>query len=154
MAEEKEGLEAMSRPELVSVASKKGIPDATKMNKQELLEALAPVEAQITAEGDEEVLVFAAEEDQPKEGDAPVVPDYYPSPYGRRVVQKAVLYTDGTSGVAELNHERAYEYNERLQSSDSNERRTGDVSVSEAAKAARSQEEELQAERAKQGYVQ
>lgn len=48
--------------------------------------------------------------------------------------QKAVLYTDGLSGVwADQNHERAYEYDERLQSNDPRQREAGDGSLSEAA---------------------
>ncbi len=142
------GLSEKSRAELVSIASKKGVPDASKMKKDELLEALAPVEAQVVAEGQEQPAQVFTPEDEVEEEAAP---DFYPSPYGRRVAQKAVLYTDGISGVADLNHERAYEYNERFQSSDANERTTGDVSLSEAAKAQKSEEEKRRAARVKSG---
>jgi hypothetical protein len=81
-------------------------------------------------------------------------PNYYPSPYGRRVVQKAVLYTDGLSGTADLNHERAYEYNEKLQSTNPVERAAGDESLSEAAAAAKSEVEKREAAAAKQGSQQ
>lgn len=55
--------------------------------------------------------------------------------------QKAVFYTDGLSGAADHNHERAYEYNEYLQSNDPAVREAGDESLSEAAKAAKSEED-------------
>lgn len=48
--------------------------------------------------------------------------------------QKGVLYTDGLSGHADHNLERAYEIPELLQSSDAGERKAGDESLSEAAK--------------------
>lgn len=53
---------------------------------------------------------------------------------GRWTQAKAVLYTDGLSGDAEQNLERAYEYNERLQSNNPDVRRAGDESLSDAAK--------------------
>lgn len=55
--------------------------------------------------------------------------------------QKSVLYTDGLSGPADHNLERAYEIPEVLQSSNQEEREAGDESVSEAAKEEKSQNE-------------
>jgi len=72
-------------------------------------------------------------------------PDYsdYPPPLGEREAQqgeaweselvypqKGVLYTDGLSGRADSNLERAYEIPEELQSSDDEEREAGDESNS------------------------
>jgi hypothetical protein len=48
--------------------------------------------------------------------------------------QKAVFYTDGLSGPADHNQERAYEIPEKLQSNDPVTRASGDESVSEAAR--------------------
>jgi hypothetical protein len=73
----------------------------------------------------------AGDGEQTVEGDSNVV-----SP------SKAVLYTDGLSGDAEMNLERANEIPERLQSTDKNEREAGDVSLSEAAKEDRSSEDD------------
>jgi hypothetical protein len=60
--------------------------------------------------------------------------------------QKAVFYTDGLSGEAEHNHERAYETPERLQSNDPGTREAGDQSLSEAALEERTNREENMAE--------
>lgn len=77
-------------------------------------------------------------------------PDYsnYPPPLGEREAQageawesdlvypqKSVLYTDGLSGRAEENLERAYEIPEVLQSSDEEEREAGDESNSSGLEA-------------------
>ena len=142
-----EDLKDLTRPELVRLAAQAGVPDSNKMTKVELLEALTP-QTDVPADPEPEP-VQAAEEapEAPEEPtEAPRAPeaDFYPSPYGRRVVQKAVLYTDGTSGTAELNHERAYEYNERFQSNDPEERTSGDESLSEAAAAEKTDEEKRQ----------
>jgi len=146
-----ENLEGLSRPELVHIAAETGIPEANKMTKVELLEALRPQEddREIELATDnvppEETIVEASEAPQESTEASEPAPDYYPSPYGRRVIQKAVLYTDGLSGAADLNHERAYEYNERLQSNNPVERESGDESLSEAAKAQKSEEENREA---------
>jgi len=158
-----ENLLDMSRAELVHIAAEQKIDGANKMNKVELLAALTPstTEAEAVAtqvaedvaeapeapveptEASQEPWIPSPEEVQAardsveadeEEKDEPLPAVFYGAPTGRWVQQKAVLYTDGVSGVADLNHERAYEYNERFQSSDSNERITGDVSLSEAAK--------------------
>ena len=50
------------------------------------------------------------------------------------IPQKGVLYTDGLSGGADSNLERAYEIPENLQSNDPEVRAVGDESLSEAAK--------------------
>lgn len=68
---------------------------------------------------------------------------------GRSFGQKAVFYTDGLSGGAEQNLERAYEIPELLQSNDPAEREAGDESLSEAAKEAKSEEEKEHAEAVK-----
>lgn len=59
---------------------------------------------------------------------------------GRSFTQKAVFYTDGLSGGAESNLERAYEIPELLRSNDEEEREAGEESTSEAAKAEESEE--------------
>lgn len=64
--------------------------------------------------------------------------------------QKSVFYTDGLSGSADHNHERAYEYGELLQSNDPQVREAGDQSVSEAAWEAKSDAEKHQAQRVKE----
>jgi len=56
--------------------------------------------------------------------------------------QKSVLYTDGNSGHAHLNLERAYEIPEFLQSNDPDQRSSGDESLSEAARDAKSERDE------------
>lgn len=65
---------------------------------------------------------------------------------GRWTQAKAVLYTDGLSGNAEQNLERAYEFNERLQSNDPAIRRAGDEALSEAAKDARDDRDSREAQ--------
>lgn len=55
--------------------------------------------------------------------------------------QKSVLYTDGLSGAADHNLERAYEIPEVLQSNAPAERAAGDESLSEAAKAEKTDRE-------------
>jgi hypothetical protein len=63
--------------------------------------------------------------------------------------QKATLYTDGESGGADSNLERAYEIHEKLQSNDPAERKAGDESLSEAAAESKSEGEKKQAESVK-----
>lgn len=65
---------------------------------------------------------------------------------GRWTKAKAVLYTDGLSGDAGGNLERAYEFNERLQSNDPAVRRAGDESLSESAKNARDSRDSREAQ--------
>lgn len=88
--------------------------------------------------------VEVQEESTPEPTQEP--PSVYGSPFGRRVQAKAVLYTDGISGGADMNHERAYEYAERLQTNDPAERATGDVSLSEAAQQLRAEKDKKEAE--------
>lgn len=73
-----------------------------------------------------------------------------PGARSRLFEQKAVFYTDGLSGEADHNHERAYATPEILQSSDPVVREAGDVSESEAFKATKSDKDEERAEEAKQ----
>jgi len=78
-----------------------------------------------------------------------------PGVRSRLFEQKAVFYTDGLSGEADHNLERAHEIPETLQSSDAEERKAGDVSNSEAREAAKNEslsdhEKELE-EKAKSG---
>jgi hypothetical protein len=63
--------------------------------------------------------------------------------------QKAQLYTDGISGNAESNLERAYEIPETLQTNNPELREAGDESLSEAAKEEKSDDEKAAAEEAK-----
>lgn len=63
--------------------------------------------------------------------------------------QKSVLYTDGLSGGADHNLERAYEIPEVLQSSNPEEREAGDESVSEAAQDAQSDKDKARADAVK-----
>lgn len=70
---------------------------------------------------------------------------------GRWTQAKAVLYTDGLSGDAEQNLERAYEYNERLQSNNPAVRRAGDESLSESALEARDDRDSREAEQVIEG---
>lgn len=65
---------------------------------------------------------------------------------GRWTQAKAVLYTDGLSGHAEQNLERAYEFNERLQSNNPDVRRAGDNSLSESALDARDERDTREAQ--------
>lgn len=65
---------------------------------------------------------------------------------GRWTQAKAVLYTDGLSGHAEQNLERAYEFNERLQSNDPAVRQSGDEALSEAAKESRDDRDSREAQ--------
>jgi hypothetical protein len=59
--------------------------------------------------------------------------------------QKANLYTDGESGAADHNLERAYEIHENLQSNDPTVRAAGDESLSEDAADAKTAEEKKRA---------
>jgi hypothetical protein len=68
---------------------------------------------------------------------------------GKVYAQKGVFYTDGISGAADHNLERAYEIPEVLQSSNPSERKAGDESLSEAAKDDKTSEEKEQAEEVK-----
>lgn len=65
--------------------------------------------------------------------------------------QKAVFYTDGISGLADSNLERAYNLPETLQSNDPDVRAAGDESESEAALAEKSEEEKQEAKEVKEG---
>jgi hypothetical protein len=65
--------------------------------------------------------------------------------------QKGVFYTDGLSGQADSNLERAYEIPELLQSNNPAEREAGDESLSEAAQEEKSDEEKAEADRVKSG---
>jgi hypothetical protein len=65
--------------------------------------------------------------------------------------QKAVMYTDGLSGHADSNLERAYVVPERLQSNDPASREAGDESESEARQEATSDEAKHEAEEVKSG---
>lgn len=65
--------------------------------------------------------------------------------------QKAVFYTDGLSGAADQNLERAYDLPEKLQSNDAEVRTAGDESESEAAQDNKSEEEKSEAEDVKGG---
>lgn len=65
---------------------------------------------------------------------------------GRWTQAKAVLYTDGLSGHAEQNLERAYEFNERLQSNDPAVRQSGDEALSDAAKESRDDRDSREAQ--------
>lgn len=77
---------------------------------------------------------------------SPVGPLDDPTQDARRgYQQKSVFYTDGLSGTADHNHERAYEYGELLQSNDPTVRKAGDESLSEAAKAAKTDDERTHA---------
>ena len=68
----------------------------------------------------------------------------------RAFSQKSVFYTDGLSGGADSNLERAYVIPELLQSNDPDERAAGDESESEAAKEAKSEEDQKRAENVKE----
>lgn len=68
---------------------------------------------------------------------------------GRVYEQKSVFYTDGLSGSAEQNLERAYEIPELLQSNNPAIREAGDQSLSEARKDEKSDDEAAEADRVK-----
>ena len=70
---------------------------------------------------------------------------------GRWTQAKGVLYTDGLSGEADQNLERAYEFNERLQSNNPAVRASGDESLSEAAKEHRDERDTREAEQVIEG---
>jgi hypothetical protein len=72
-----------------------------------------------------------------------------PGSRSRLFEQKATFYTDGLSGAADHNHERAYSTPEVLQSNDPVVRTAGDESESEAFKAAKSDKDNRLAEEAK-----
>jgi hypothetical protein len=77
---------------------------------------------------------------------SPIAPSADPQNDARRgYQQKSVFYTDGLSGSADHNHERAYEYGELLQSNNPSVRKAGDESVSEAAWDAKSDKEKAHA---------
>jgi hypothetical protein len=142
-------LEDKTRPELIKLAGAAGIEEAFKKTKAELVQLLSEAEVVV----DEETPKV---EEEVKEVEVEVVKELskmerFLSPFGRRLQAKGVLYTDGISGDATNNLERAYEYNERLQSNDPKVRASGDQSLSEAAKAARGENASKEAKKVTEG---
>jgi len=132
--------------------AKKNTTSKAKAAKEETQPVVEEPEAPVETPAKEEESEPTAEPvaTEPETPTAP--PQQAPPPVKGRVVQaKGVLYTDGISGAADQNLERAYEYNERLQSNDPTVRKAGDESLSESALEARSDKDAEEARAVSEG---
>lgn len=131
--------------------------DVYEVRQEHVIDFPAPVGQR---EGDEQVDSSATEEQAPSGAfhNEPLGSASQAGARSRLFEQKAVFYTDGLSGEADMNLERAHALPEVLQSNDPEVRAAGDVSESEAAKEQKeenlSDREQRQAERVKSGEVQ
>lgn len=130
--------------------AKKNTTSKAKAAKEETQPVAEEPEAPVETPAEE-----SKEESQPiatEPEETLVPPQQAPPPVqGRWVQAKGVLYTDGLSGAADQNLERAYEYNERLQSNDPEVRKAGDESLSESALEARDDKDAEEARAVSEG---